>query len=201
MIPNIRHHWSTPIAKYKNVKLAEKLKDYILTLNAEGIESGVAPVIKHNLVESKFNFYKTDEPVIHDTVKWLSECISVTVKALNPDHKVNYKINFIDSWYHISKKYSVHGAHVHPMCSWAGVFYIDPGDNKDGYTHYYSPVRSTYVDAGNTALASTGLDIKPMPGNLILFPAYLQHAQQIYTGDVDRIVTAFNAQVTIDEDT
>ena len=97
MIPNIRHHWSTPIAKYKNVKLAEKLKDYILTLNAEGIESGVAPVIKHNLVESKFNFYKTDEPVIHDTVKWLSECISVTVKALNPDHKVNYKINFIDS--------------------------------------------------------------------------------------------------------
>ena len=39
-----------------------------------------------------------------------------------------------------------------------------------------------------------------MPGNLILFPAYLQHAQQIYTGDVDRIVTAFNAQVLIDED-
>ena len=197
MLPNIRHHFSTPIAKYKNVKLAEKLKDYILTLNAEGIESGVAPVIKHNLVESKFNFYKTDEPVIHDTVKWLSKCISVTVKSIS-GYQGNYKINFVDSWYHISKKYSVHGAHVHPMCSWAGVFYIDPGDNKDGFTQYYNPIGSTYVDAGNTGLVDVGLDVKPSLGDLILFPAYLQHAQQIYTGDVDRIVTAFNAQVLID---
>ena len=49
-----------PMAYYENKELNNTLCAYILSKEVEGIESNVAPNIKHNLVESKFNFLNGD---------------------------------------------------------------------------------------------------------------------------------------------
>jgi hypothetical protein len=45
-----------PMAFYENKQLINTLTAYILSKKTQGIESNVAPNVKHNLVESKFDF-------------------------------------------------------------------------------------------------------------------------------------------------
>ena len=47
-----------PMAQYENKDLISELKDFILSKDSQGIESNVAPTIKQNLIESKFNFFQ-----------------------------------------------------------------------------------------------------------------------------------------------
>ena len=61
MKSNITPFWATPIADYVNPELAQELKQYVLKQDAQGIESGVAEFIKHNLTESKFDFFHSND--------------------------------------------------------------------------------------------------------------------------------------------
>ena len=195
MKANVVPSWSTPIADYVNTELTQELKQYILTQEVEGVQSGVAESLKHNLTESKFDFFNTDEPIIYQTIEWICECLKIT---LNTIHGVdeNYQVNFNESWYHITKTNGMHDVHQHPNCSWCGIFYLDPGsDNGSGCTSFISPIDNSYLDYGNRFLQYTALDIQPKEGLLVLFPSYIAHTQKLYTGEKDRIVVAFNMSV------
>lgn len=194
MKSKITPFWATPIADYVNPELAQELKQYVLKQDAQGIESGVAEFIKHNLTESKFDFFHSKEPVIHETIKWISECMKATLNTIHGSEE-NYQIGFNETWYHITRTNGMHDTHKHPNCSWCGVFYLDPGDGEDGWTSFVTPIDSTYLDYGNRFLNDTALIMKPKEGLLILFPSYLAHGQKLYTGKKDRIVVAFNMTV------
>ena len=61
----LRPHFSTPLALFENKKLIKKLKKYIYAQNVQGIESNVAPQVKRNLKESKFDFLISQEKIIN----------------------------------------------------------------------------------------------------------------------------------------
>ena len=90
----------------------------------------------------------------------------------------------------------MHESHIHPNCSWCGVFYVQSGDEGSGYTVFQNPIVSTYTDRGNLYINNMSvIKVKPRDGMLILFPSYLSHYQALYKGTEDRIVIAFNASV------
>ena len=100
------------------------------------------------------------------------------------------------SIYHITKTNGMHEPHIHPRCSWCGIYYIKSGNDDSGHTVFENPTRSTYVDRGNLYLNNIStVRIKPKDGMLVLFPSYLSHYQAMYKGTEDRIVIAFNASV------
>ena len=49
-----------PISYYQNQDLKDELKKYIISKNSKGIESNIAPQIKQNLIESKFDFFRDE---------------------------------------------------------------------------------------------------------------------------------------------
>ncbi len=185
-----------PMARYENEDLIGELKKYILSKNLEGIESNVAPLVKRNLLESKFNFFQDDTDIIKRTRLWITNCITKTVNTLQKENTL-YDVIFKESWYHITKTNGVHEPHIHPGCSWCGVYYVDSGDEKmGGDTAFNNPVQSTYIDGGNLYLHNMGqYRVKAKSGKLILFPSFLPHYQSLYQGTKDRIVIAFNASV------
>ena len=185
-----------PMARYENKDLIGELKKYILSKNLKGIESNVAPIIKQNLVESKFNFFKDETPIVKETAQWFAECITKTVNTIQME-KIPYDVIFKESWYHITKTNGVHEPHMHHGCSWCGVYYVDSGDEKKGGdTAFNNPVQSTYIDGGNQYLNKMSqYRVKAEDGKLILFPSFLTHYQSLYEGIKDRIVIAFNASV------
>ena len=182
-----------PMAFYENKQLINTLTAYILSKKAQGIESNVAPNVKHNLVESKFDFLNGNAVIIKDVREWIDDCIKKTINTIQMED-VDYDINYKESWYHITKTNGVHESHIHPSCSWCGIYYLQSGDENSGDTVFENPVKSTYIDRGNLYLNNMSqYRVKPQDGLLVIFPSFLSHYQAMYKGDKDRIVVAFNA--------
>tara|TARA_B100000287_G_scaffold290435_1_gene273811 strand:- start:215 stop:823 length:609 start_codon:yes stop_codon:yes gene_type:complete len=187
--------FQTPMAYYLNKELISDLKKYIISKETQGIESNCAPNIKHNLVESKFDFLYDDEPIVKEIKEWFQACLKKTINIIQMQ-KNDYSVTFNESWYHITKTNGMHEPHIHPSCSWCGIYYIQSGDEGSGETVFGNPVRSTYIDYGNQYLNNLStVRIKPQDGKLVLFPSYLNHYQALYKGDEDRIVVAFNSTI------
>jgi len=195
--------FSTPLVYHKNEDIVDGLKKYILDNEPQGVDSNVGLMIKHNLKESRFDFFDTDESIIVESTRWFGNCLVETVSQY---HRMlqgedsglngNYGVGFVDSWFHIGKKYSVHDVHNHGNCSWCGIFYVDIGDvgdsgELDGHTVFKNPISTTFADCGNNYI-STSMKVIPENGKLVLFPSYLDHYQSLYTGDKERIVIGFN---------
>ncbi len=185
----------TYMAEFTNEQLAEGLKKFIVSLQSSGIQSNIATEIKHNLNESKFDFFRSEEYIIKQSVSYFAGCLRKLLNQLYREDSI-YKVNFVDSWYHIGKKNSVHHVHKHPGCSWCGIYYVNPGQTSTGSTVFLSPIGSDFKDYGNKYLFDNeAIKIKPAAGKLVLFPSYLQHFQSLYEGDDDRIVIAFNCAI------
>ena len=185
--------FSTPLAYHKNDGIVDGLKKYILDNQPQGVDSNVAAYAKHNLQESRFDFFNSNESIIQESMRWFGDCLVKTVSEFN-NNILNgqYGVGFVDSWFHIGKKYSSHDVHNHGNCSWCGIFYVDSGEvDKGGETIFRNPVTPNFTDCGNNYVF-TSIRVMPENGKLVLFPSYLDHYQSLYTGDKDRIVVGFN---------
>ena len=192
----VNAYFQTPMANYYNTGLIDNLKSYIYSLEGRGVESNVVPQIKHNLVESKFDLFSHESDIIQKTTQWIGSCIKETVNTIQME-KYGYHLTFNQSWYHITKTNGMHESHLHPNCSWCGVFYVQSGDEGSGDTVFENPANYTYVDRGSQFLNSLcTVRVKPRDGMLVLFPSYLSHYQAMYKGTEDRIVIAFNSSIT-----
>ena len=157
-----------PMAYYENKELNNTLCAYILSKEVEGIESNVAPNIKHNLVESKFNFLNGDAMIVKDTKEWIDDCIKKTVNTIQME-SLDYDITYKESWYHVTKTNGMHESHIHPGCSWCGIYYLQSGDLGSGETVFENPVKSTYIDRGNLYLNNMSqYRVKPQDGLLVI---------------------------------
>ena len=185
--------FSTPLAYHKNESIVDGLKKDILDNQPQGVDSNVAAYAKHNLKESRFDFFNSNESIIQESMRWFGDCLVKTVSEFN-NNILNgqYGVGFVDSWFHIGKKYSSHDVHNHGNCSWCGIFYVDSGEvDKGGETIFRNPINTTFTDCGNNYVF-TSIRVIPENGKLVLFPSYLDHYQSLYTGDKDRIVIGFN---------
>jgi uncharacterized protein (TIGR02466 family) len=187
--------FSTPLFEFYNPDLAKKLKKFITSNPPNKVESNVAMHIKHNLSESKFDFFNSDNQTVIETRKYIASCLKeILNNLLNVEN--DYKIAFSESWYHIGNKNSSHDVHAHINCSWCGIYYIQSGDsNMGGETFFCNPVFSNFLDEGTIHHNDTEYIVTPEDGKLILFPSYLKHFQSLYSGTSDRIVVAFNSTI------
>ena len=185
----------SPIFQFENLNLAIKLKEFILKQKITGIESNIAIDLKHNLSESNFDFFNNSEPIIVESKNYLASCLKEALNNIQ-NEKCDYKVNFLESWYHIGTKNSSHDVHMHANCSWCGIFYLQTDDKKNGgSTVFNSPIKTNYFDFGSFQMNETDISIIPEDGRVVFFPSYLQHYQTIYKGSKDRIVVAFNCRI------
>jgi uncharacterized protein (TIGR02466 family) len=93
------------------------------------------------------------------------------------------------------------GLHVHPNANVSGVYYVtappaalEPGDA--GKISFYDPrPRATMAQL---PFQATRHRIAPVPGDMYLFPAWLEHSVSPFQGDGERICIAFNGKLVLE---
>ena len=60
----INYPFPIPIILEDNTEFVDDLRSYILSVDKTGIFSGVSPTVKHNLSESEFDFFESEEPCV-----------------------------------------------------------------------------------------------------------------------------------------
>ena len=93
------------------------------------------------------------------------------------------------------------GLHVHPNANVSGVYYVTapqaalgPGDA--GKISFYDPrPRATMAQL---PFQATRHRIAPVPGDMYLCPAWLEHAVSAFQGEGERICIAFNGKLVLE---
>jgi uncharacterized protein (TIGR02466 family) len=176
------------------------------------IESRIAESSKSaaGLYESDFDLFKKNT---HEGLGRLISFIEASVRravwhangrSVDP---ARIEIDFCDSWYHITNNSGFHDAHYHGGCSWCGIYYLQidpparerPGHAPSGVNRFYAPRSGggILLDYGNTYLGQDHLDVPPIPGTLVIFPAFLLHSGLPYSGTLDRVILSFNSRSTL----
>jgi uncharacterized protein (TIGR02466 family) len=101
-------------------------------------------------------------------------------------------------WGAVNRHGHYNTVHVHPMATWSGVYYVDPGDNPadapPACLEFAHPIAASTMTFFPGILPSARL-VRPEAGMLILFPSYLLHSVRMYHGARARVCVPFNAHL------
>lgn len=210
----LQAHWPVPMARHRFAQAAEVNAVLARVFAAmRATDPGNTPGSRFYASRDDL-LQRVDLPEFQALVRFIAQALQSTVKEANagvwPAGRHGLQLELVGLWFQIQNGAAFHDIHTHGNCSWSGVYYvqIDPPDVRtqhaelgaqNGATRFYSPLfpllGGAHMDMGNAWLQQATLDVAPSEGELVLFPAFLPHKALPYSGEKDRIVLSFNAQI------
>ena len=102
-------------------------------------------------------------------------------------------------WGVVLKAGNSQGLHVHPNANISGVYYVTTPPSTlergkdDGKISFYDP--RPRANMNQLAFQITRRREMPTPGDMVLFPSWLEHSVSPFQGPGERICIAFNARL------
>ncbi|MCZ8319594.1 MAG: putative 2OG-Fe(II) oxygenase [Lysobacteraceae bacterium] len=164
------------------------------------------------LFESHFDLFDWPEAEVQQLAAFCQgELLQLVAQLSGHDIATMRRIEMqTDAWFHITRRGGHFGVHNHPMASWSGVYCVSPGNHDTGATDsgrlsFINPnsLAGMYLDPANAylrqpyAFANHGFDL--VPGQLVLFPSWVQHYVLPFQGEGERITVAFNCMFRMRE--
>lgn len=202
--------FSVPIAQdfLLDPKLNEQIKSLLLSREAQGGRyANPNPSLQQQpgVFESDFELFSWPEACIQQLRTFCWSTLGRTIQELNeysPQEMQRLQI-FSHTWFHVTRNGGFTILHTHPMASWSGVYCVTPGESPadrpdSGVLRFHNPhhYSNYFMDAGNLRLKSPyhhgTWNLRLQPGQLVLFPSWLQHEVMPFYGNDERITIAFN---------
>ncbi|MDR7133715.1 uncharacterized protein (TIGR02466 family) [Lysobacter niastensis] len=188
--------------------LNAELKALLLARENQGARyANPAPSLKqqHGVFESDFNLFAWPEACIQQLRQFCWGALGRMIQESNgysAEEMQRLQI-FSHTWFHVTRHGGFTILHTHPMASWSGVYCVAPGRTPDdrpesGVLRFHNPhhYSNYFLDAGNARLRAPyhhgTWNVRFQPGQLVLFPSWLQHEVMPFYGDDERITIAFN---------
>ena len=210
----LQQHWPVPLAVHR-FERASEVNDVLAR-----VFTAMRATDPDN--ENGDSFYASADdllqrvniPEFRELIEFIAQSLQTTAKQANatvwPKGRRDLRLELMGVWFQIQNGTASHDIHTHGNCSWSGVYYVQIDTleqrcqhpqlkNLNGATRFYSPLfpllGGAHMDMGNAFMQQATLDLTPSAGELVLFPAFLQHKAMPYAGSSDRIVVSFNAQI------
>lgn len=184
------------------------VKSLLLAREAEGPRyANPNPSLKQQpgVFESDFNLFAWPEACIQQLRQFCWATLGRTIAELNgysAEDMQRLQI-YSHTWFHVTRHGGFTILHTHPMASWSGVYCVDPGQTPDdrpesGVLRFHNPhhYSNYFLDPGNSHLVAPyhhgTWNMRLQPGQLVLFPSWLQHEVLPFYGNDERITIAFN---------
>ena len=112
------------------------------------------------------------------------------------------KVDFVTwGWAVFYKAGDFQGLHVHPGANISGVYYVAAPAaalqrGESGKISFYDP--RPRANMNQLAFQATRHREAPVPGDMILFPSWLEHSVSPFQGEGERICIAFNAKLIME---
>ena len=161
----------------------------------------------HNLYQSNYDLHNENSDILKKLFHFIAESVltvskNANQKAIEKISKENqkFKVNVNESWFIRYKEGGIVYPHHHDGYSWSCVYYVQVGQDaskKNGSTYFIRPYNSTSKnDFGSKYLREDTQIFTAKEGKLLIWPSFLYHGSQPYTGDKDRVI--ISANLTID---
>jgi uncharacterized protein (TIGR02466 family) len=164
-------------------------------------EQATASAVKSNAGgwQSPTDVFKWASPAVATLRRLAASAVEVATSRLPLPQGFRGEFH-LSGWAAVNRRGHYNTVHVHPMATWSGVYYVDPGDEPTdqggGLLEFSHPITAAAMTFFPGALPSARL-VRPQAGMVILFPSYLQHSVRLYHGERPRICVPFNAHLRI----
>jgi uncharacterized protein (TIGR02466 family) len=103
----------------------------------------------------------------------------------------------VSAWANVNENGAANHRHIHGGCYWSAVYYVRIDEGTGGQLVLHDPrVPEIAMHAPRLRFRNAGgervLKVRPEPGRLIIFPAWLSHEVEAWNGEGMRISLAFN---------
>jgi uncharacterized protein (TIGR02466 family) len=193
----LEYVFSTPIFSHvlRGVEtLNAQLRDLILEMEHCG--PGVARSNQGGW-QSPPDFFRWDKQPIAALERYIGHAINIATLRVTGQPNLKMRME-LHGWAAVNRNGNYNTTHVHPLATWSGVYYVDPGDepseSSGGLLEFVHPIAASVMTFFPNVLPS-GRVVQPKAGMLILFPSYLQHSARMYHGEKPRICVPFNAHL------
>lgn len=188
----------TPVVNFlwsDSESLNADLREYVLE-----IEKSEESLKKSNVGgwHSSLDFLARDAPAIQQLRERLW---TFTQDLIQQFSQVEKKPNFrIDGWANVLRKGQYHSVHSHPNATWSGVYYVTGNEEvKDqpfsGRFELLDPRPGASLNYADSSTLYSRFLLNPKPGQMLVFPSWMQHQVHPYFGDTERITIAFNVMM------
>jgi uncharacterized protein (TIGR02466 family) len=199
--------WATPIMRRKteSVEQANDLRDLILSCETAGFRKPASPQQHDGEFESTSDLLDWKDERAQSFRTYLLGQLGSFVKLVNEmdDTEINQLRFEHDCWFHITRDGGHFRPHNHPNAAWSAIYCVDPGDptpkndSAAGHVNFSDPrAANQYLDAANRDMrrdmSFNAIRLRFEPGELLIFPSYLQHYVEPYIGEQPRITIAAN---------
>ena len=180
--------FSIPIVQYQTTNTDEmnkELKEIILKKEKE-----IPTTTKSNQGgwQSEGDFFRWGGESIENLYNLFLKLIESSTKKLEFVETIPMDFH-IYGWANVNRKGHSNIAHIHPMSTWSGTYYVDAGDELNP--------NLSHLTAFFPGLLPGEYHIKPKTGLMNLFPSYVRHGVRTYHGNNPRICVAVNAAMRI----
>lgn len=162
--------------------------------------------------ESDFNLFSWPDACVQQLRQFCWSTLGRAIRDTNgySAEQMQHLQIFSHTWFHVTRNGGFTILHTHPMASWSGVYCVSPGQMpvdrpESGVLRFHNPHHygNYFLDPGNAQLKmpySHGTwNLHLQPGQLVLFPSWLQHEVMPFYGDDERITVAFNCWFAMKE--
>jgi uncharacterized protein (TIGR02466 family) len=151
-----------------------------------------------------FDLFVLDEPVVTAFYEQMELHVQAFLNQLRRRSDSTKKDRFrLQGWINVNRTGDENLLHCHPGCFLSGTYYVKiPQDMTGGEIVFRDPrgpavamyetpdIELPWVGSG------TGIPFTPAAGQLLIFPAWLEHRVARFDGTGDRISIAFNARAS-----
>ena len=188
--------------------LNRELQSLILDRESQGARyANPNPSLKQQagVFESDFNLFSWQDICVQELRQYCWTALGQAIQQLNgytAEEMAKLQI-FSHTWFHVTRYGGFTILHTHPMASWSGVYCVTPGETpkdrpESGVLRFHNPhhYSNYFLDAGNLRMKAPyhhgTWNINFEPGQLVLFPSWVQHEVMPFYGSDERITIAFN---------
>lgn len=203
---NIREHmlsiYATPISNYlwPDVdELNQNLRELILQY-----ESNNPGITRSNVGgwHSDLEFLQTDKTSFRELHANIKNYVIALFRAVSANDNTQLGSNFkIESWANVLRYDQYNSLHSHPNSFWSGVYYVtgnkepEAGHPFSGKLELIDPRPGASLSYADQTNMHGRYLFNPVPGQMIVFPGWLQHQVHPYFGADERISIAFNTLI------
>ena len=162
----------------------------------------------HNLYQSNYDLHNEDSKILKNLFHFIAKSVLDVSKMTNQkfinklsEEEKKYKVNINESWFIRYNKGGIVYPHHHDGFSWSCVYYVQVGSDasiKNGSTYFIRPYNATSKnDFGSKYLREDTHLFTAKEGRLLVWPSFLYHGSQPYTGDKERVIISANLTVDL----
>jgi len=162
-----------------------------------GLEAGHADLTTDYLGG---NLFELDHPA----VAWLRECVNGSIVQYLRRQGLDYAVDWtLQAWANVNRLGDYHDPHNHPHSYLSGTYYVaipetladlpGRGDRRPGAITFYDPRAQANMNAiRGDAQVDPEHTVRPRPGLLLLWPAFLHHFVHPNLSHELRVSISFN---------